>query len=183
MRKVYVFKSRGISYVGAKVPSFSTHEIGKSWGYESDNDDDLKKKIQTATQWQLETGSELWGKTRFSMYLLGQITSQNLRGNLHSVAVYLAYSYSKDKMTKYEYIRVEWRDKFKKTQSKSFSRKQYGCLIIAEHEATIFAASLRAKMTGGELHLPKFEFDLKATGKVRDKETALNNSPPTSDEF
>lgn len=158
LSKVYIFESRGVTYVGAKVPSIIGPEISKSWAC-SDNKS-VDEKVTIAASWQLSKGCDIWGATRFLKYLGGEITSQQLRGNLHSVSVSPAYTQSRDKTIKYKYIRVEWRDKDKKSLCRSFSKRKYGNLVDAEHEATIFAAHKRAELTGGELHLPPFEFDL-----------------------
>ena len=158
MSKVYVFESRGGTYIGAKVPSLIGPAICRSWP--CCRKADIKRFLIAATKWQLDTGVNVWGETRFLKYLAGEVTSQNLRGELHSVSVYEAYTSSKDKMTKYKYIRVEWRDRNKRGQCRSFSKRKFGCLLVAEHNATIFAAYKRAELTGGELNLPDFKFDL-----------------------
>ncbi|MET2951293.1 hypothetical protein ABXV18_24735 [Vibrio owensii] len=122
---------------------------------------------EDAKQWRDRTGIEIWGVRRWMFVVSGSISVRTLRSETNGVFVSKAESHSKPnnngEIFGYPYVRVEWREE-RVGLCKTFFYSQYETPEEAEIEASLYAARLKASLTGGELNLPftKESFDLSA---------------------
>lgn len=116
-----------------------------------------------ARNWRDVLGASTWGARRWLLILDGKISMATISSHNCGVCVYDTSSFSKpnnrSEQFEYPYTRVEWRQQGEKKAS-CFFHTQYQSERAAQHVANLFADPIRSRLTGGELRLPQFDFDL-----------------------
>ncbi|MDK9739319.1 hypothetical protein KI655_18650 [Vibrio sp. D404a] len=162
------------SYIFEKTPNSGTYVATVPTPFKNDYDTKTfhgPTAKQDAKEWRDRTAIEYWGVRRWMFFISGAINVRTLRSNTNGVFVSEAESHSKPnnngEIFGYPYVRVEWREE-KVGLCKTFFYSRYEKPEEAEIEASLYAARLKASLTGGELNLPftRESFDLDAVNTV-----------------